>query len=179
MNARVRREKLIAAAEGYLALDLPEKALDSLAAVPDPGQAVYMIAFLEGMALRQLDRYEEALAAFLRAHAVNPANIDLLLAMAWCYKRVDRLDAAIEITEQAYHISPKTALILYNLSCYYALAGRKQDALGWLARALRADKGYAALIAGEHDFDALRHDLDFQQLVKLACAPVESETRVV
>ncbi len=179
MNSRLRREKLIAAAEGYLALELPDQALESLAAVPEPEQAVYMIAYLQGQALRLLERYDEALEAFQRAVAVNPKNIDLLLAMAWCYKRVDRLDLAIEATERAYQVSPKTALILYNLACYFALAGRKQDALSWLGRALRIDRSYSELVPGEHDFDAIRHDPDFQQLLRFTQEPAESPTRVV
>lgn len=179
VNTRLRREKLIAAAEGYLALDLPEQALESLAAAPEPEQAVYMIAFLQGMSLRLLERYDEALDAFHRASAVNPKNIDLLLAMAWCYKRVDRLDLAINATEQAYQVSPKKALILYNLACYYALAGRKQDALSWLGRALRIDQSYVEMVAGEHDFDAIRHDIDFQQLLRFSQQPAESPTRIV
>ncbi len=78
MNSRQRREKRIAAAEGYLNLDLPEQALSELDAVPDPQEAAYMVSFLRGMALRQLDRHDEAIEAFDVAAAINGKNIDLL-----------------------------------------------------------------------------------------------------
>jgi tetratricopeptide (TPR) repeat protein len=177
VNSRQRREKRIAAAEGYLTLDLPEQALSELDAVPDPQEAAYMVSFLRGMALRQLDRHEEAIEAFDVAAAINGKNIDLLLAQAWCFKRVGRLDRAIEVTEKAYQVSPKTALVLYNLACYLALAGRKNDALSWLGRALRVDASYARLIPDEHDFDSLRHDIDFRQLVELAEKPIAPRSK--
>jgi tetratricopeptide (TPR) repeat protein len=177
VNSRQRREKRISAAEGYLTLDLPARALSELEAIADPHEAAYMVNYLRGMSLRQLDRHEEAIDAFDLAAAINGKNIDLLLAQAWCFKRVGRLDKAIEVTERAYQVSPKTALVLYNLACYLALAGRKHDALSWLGRALRVDASYARLIPEEHDFDSLRHDLDFRQLVELAEKPIAPRTK--
>ena len=87
------------------------------------------------------------------------------MAMAWCYKRTNQLPRAITSMEQAYRIAPKQAVILYNLSCYWSLAGNKTQSLSWLGRALRMDKALRQLIDQETDFDSLRHDPDFQMLI--------------
>lgn len=162
---RVRREKLLRAAEGYLALDLPEQALVSLAEISDPEECRFDYHRLRGEALRDLARYKEALVDLERAFSEKPEDTSLLMYMAWCYKRTDALPKAIAAMEQAYRATPTEPIFLYNLACYWTLAGNKSQALSWLGRALRMDKSLRALIPDEHDFDALRSDPDFQAMI--------------
>jgi tetratricopeptide (TPR) repeat protein len=166
-NARIRREKLLAAAEGYLFFDLPRQALEALDAIADPERAPFAVNYTRGLALRQLGEHQAALEAFQRAQAEDPDHIAMLLAMAWCYKRTDRLARAISALEHAYRVDPSQAIVLYNLACYYALAGDKPQALSWLGRSLRMDKDLRKLIPEEHDFDLLRDDPDFEMIVGL------------
>lgn len=164
-KASRRRVKLLSAAEGYTELGMYGHALDSLDKIQNADGAVFDVNFRRGDVLRHLGRHDEALVAFHRAFDENPDHVDLLMAMAWCYKRTNQLPRAITSMEQAYRIAPKQAVILYNLSCYWSLAGNKTQALSWLGRALRMDKAYRLLIEQETDFDPLRHDPDFQMLV--------------
>lgn len=164
-NSRSRRDRLIAEAEGYLALDMPEHALRSLKEIDDPDQMLFAVNFLKGEALRQLEQYADALDPLGRAFAENPEDVGLLMAMAWCYKRTSQLSKAITAMEQAYRISPKQAVILYNLACYWSLAGNKTQSLSWLGRALRMDRSLRQLIDDEPDFNPLRQDADFQLIV--------------
>lgn len=164
-NSRTRRDRLIGAAEGYLALDMPQHALKSLREIDDPDQMLFAVNYLRGEALRQMEQYSEALDPLGRAFAENPEDVGLLMAMAWCYKRTDQLPKAISAMEQAYRISPKQAVILYNLACYWSLAGNKTQSLSWLGRALRMDRSLRRLIDDETDFNQLRHDPDFQLIV--------------
>jgi tetratricopeptide (TPR) repeat protein len=166
-TARIRREKLLAAAEGYLFFELPEHALASLAAIEDPHRAVYAVNFQKGLALRQLERHQAALEAFQLAQAEDPDQVPLLLAMAWCYKRTNRLMQAISAMEHAYRVAPDQSIVLYNLACYWSLLGNKTQALSWLGRALRMDQSLRKLIPDEHDFDLLRDDPDFEMMVGL------------
>ncbi|HEY3963020.1 MAG TPA: tetratricopeptide repeat protein [Planctomycetaceae bacterium] len=166
-KAHGRRVKLLTAAEGYTALGMYSHALDSLDKIQNVEGAVFEVSFRRGDALRHLDRHDEALAAFHLAFDENPDSVDLLMAMAWCYKRTNQLPRAITSMEQAYRIAPKESVILYNLSCYWSLAGNKTQSLSWLGRALRMDKALRQLIDDETDFDSLRHDPDFQMLVGL------------
>jgi hypothetical protein len=56
---------------------------------------------------------------------------------------------------------------LYNMACYLALDGNREQALSWLGRALRMDKTLCKLVPAETDFDSLKHDPDFQHLLEL------------
>jgi uncharacterized Ntn-hydrolase superfamily protein len=47
-------------------------------------------------------------------------------------------------------------MLLYNLACYESLAGRRDDAVAHLRRAVELDESYRALAAGDHDFDPVR-----------------------
>ena len=67
--------------------------------------------------------------------------------------------------EEAYHSDPEQPIVLYNMSCYFALAGNKAQSLSWLGRALRMEAGLRKLIDDETDFDGLRDDPDFQLIV--------------
>jgi uncharacterized Ntn-hydrolase superfamily protein len=57
------------------------------------------------------------------------------------------------------------ATILYDLACYEALAGRREDALAHLRRALELEPAYRELAAGDGDFAALAGDEEFTTLV--------------
>ena len=48
------------------------------------------------------------------------------------------------------------ALLLYNLACYESLAGRADDAVAHLRRALELDPSYRALVASDPDFEPVR-----------------------
>lgn len=161
MPVELKRERRLEAAEGYLALDMPDHALHELEGVPDPEQCSYEVNLLRGEALRQKREHEAALRFYRRALDECPADVSVLMGMAWCYKRTGRLNLAIETMEQAYKASPDEPVVLYNLACYHALAGHKTQALSWLGRALRMEQALRKLIPAESDFDRLRDDPDF------------------
>ena len=169
-NLRVLRDKLLNAAEGYLMLEMPQHALESLDAIIDPERAQFASHYLRGMVYRQMGEHQAALDAFDVAYEENPENLSLLLAMAWCYKRAEQLEKAISTMQHAYAVSPTEPIVLYNLACYWALSGNKLQALSWLGRALRMDRDLKRLISDEHDFDQLRADPDFETLVEMADA---------
>jgi tetratricopeptide (TPR) repeat protein len=169
MDDRVirQRARLLKEADGYMMLEMYRHALDSLDQIRELQGIEFEVDFRRGDALRHLERYEDALMALHRAFDANPENVDLLMALAWCYKRTNQLPRAITSMEQAYRIAPKEPIVLYNLSCYWSLARNKQQALSWLGRALRMDQDLRHLIETESDFDSLRPDPDFQLLVGL------------
>jgi tetratricopeptide (TPR) repeat protein len=165
-KVRIRRDRELAAAEGYIALGMYTHALAALDKIVDAEDAAFMLHYQRGDALRHLGRHDEALIALHLAFDEKPDDVNLLMTMAWCYKRTNQLPRAITSMERAYRIAPKEAVILYNLSCYWTLAGNKTQALSWLGRALRMDNDYRRLIDDEPDFDSLRNDPDFQLIVR-------------
>ncbi len=168
----MQKQRAIEAAQGYLMLDLPDAAIRRLGVFPS-NDAPAEVEQLRGEAYRQKNDYEQALEHFERAAVDGERSLDLLMSMAWCFKRVDRLDKSIECMKAAYRSSPKVAVVLYNLACYYSLAGEKEEALSWLARAFRLDNSYRKQVAKEPDFDPIRNDQDFVYLMQLS-EPKES-----
>ena len=160
-NMRMHQERLLEAARGYLALNMPDHALRELRAICNPHACLFDINQLRGEAFRQSGAYDEALVAFDRALTERPSDLSVLLGMAWCYKRIDQLHRALAVMEQAYRAAPREPIVLYNLACYFALSGNKPQDLSWLGRALRMEGALRKLIEDESDFDNLRDDPDF------------------
>jgi Flp pilus assembly protein TadD len=126
------------------------------------------IQLIKGQALRTMERFKEALEPLSAAAESDPQNIDTWLALGWCHKRTGRLDLAIEALEEALDLQPGSALVNYNLACYWSLARNKRQALEYLSQALSLDNGFRNLIDGERDFDPLRNDPDFQAVTSIS-----------
>ena len=155
------------AAQGYLMLDLPDRALLELSEIVETDEVAYEFHLLRGEALRAKPDHAAALEAFRKALIARPDDLSSLMGMAWCFKRIDRIDQSIETMQRAYESHKEVPVVLYNLACYYSLAGEKELALSWLGRALRMDRGFMKLVPKETDFDPLRNDPDFLHLLEL------------
>jgi len=164
---RVRLKQLRLEAEGYLELGMPQHALDVLARLGDPDRFAAPTAYLWGEALRELQRYGEAIAPLNKAVQAQPGNIQVWVALGWCHKRTGRIDLAIRALEEALAVDPTEALLHYNLACYWSLAGSKRRALGYLSQALVINPKYRDLIDDEPDFDPIRSDPEFQAVTSI------------
>lgn len=160
-------------AEGFLELDLPSNAIEALEKVSADGRTQFPHIFhtLFAEALRSLSRFEDAIGHFIQARHAVPTDVGCYLALGWCYKRCDRIDLAIESLAEAERICrmskkhvDQLPLVLYNLSCYYALAEQRKPMLDRLAAALDLNPDLRDLIPTETDFDAFRDDPQFQKL---------------
>lgn len=166
-SERVRRARLIRAAEGYLELDMPQQAIETLDRLGDLGTFRAHVEYLRGEALRALGEYHRALESLAVAADMAPSNFHIRLAQGWCYKRIGRLDLAIESLEEALDAAPGEGIVHYNLACYYSLAKIKPRALEHLSKAFELDSSFRDLVERESDFDALRSDPDFQALTSI------------
>jgi tetratricopeptide (TPR) repeat protein len=159
---RIKRQ--LGEAEGYLMLNLPVKALNILESRTDWATMQFEASLLTGEALRVLDRYRDALKPLEVAAALRPGDIGVAIALGWCYKRTHRLAQAIDALGRAVRHNPEVALLHYNLSCYWSLAGNPTKSLQELGVALDLDPDLRSLISNESDFDALRGNPDFERL---------------
>ena len=167
-SVSTKQQRALEAAQGYLTLELPDAALRELRSFVAEVETPVACWQLRAEAHRANGHWDDSLNCFERAlpHVERP--VDVLMGMAWCFKRTGRLDKAIDAMRQAYQASPKQAIVLYNLACYFSLAGEKEESLSWLGRALRLDRSLRKLIPDETDFNPIRNDLDFQYLLQLA-----------
>ena len=174
---RIRRQALLREAAGYIELgellvdqDRPlpasgqrllHRALDLLSLLPEPTRSAAMAKLLEGEALRALGRWEESLLALGAVADQEPLRVEAWLGMGWCLKRLGRLDDAIATLDRGVAALPGEPILLYNLACYHALAGRVQAAIENLTRAISIDSRFRDLTSAEPDFDPIRQDPRF------------------
>jgi tetratricopeptide (TPR) repeat protein len=181
---RMRRQQLLREAEGYL--DLIMVCADQWPLRPDVrdrigGRVLATLEqldeysgrrghrlYLEGQALRAMQRYEDAIVPLKESAEHDPDNLSVWLALGWCYKRCRRLDLAIQALEDAMNVDPGQAIVYYNLACYWALAKNVKLAVAYLARAFDLDSNYRDLVPSEHDFDAIRGHREFQTLTSVS-----------
>lgn len=168
-----QRKRLLQAAEGYLTLRMPDQALEALKQAGDAdakvGQMLTASALtLKAEELRDRAEHDQALSFYVRALELRPKDLDVLMGMAWCYKRIGQIERSIESMRVAYQHHPDECVVLYNLACYYSLAGQKDQALSWLGRALRMNRDLCHSVHDESDFDPIRNDPDFKHLLELA-----------
>ena len=86
--------------------------------------------------------------------------------------------AALEYTKKAHDAAPADSRIMYNLACFHALEGNKDDALAWLEKAVEGGFRAPKKIAEDSDLDSLRDDPRYLSTVakaaKLAANSEES-----
>ncbi len=180
---RERRQLLLREADGYLDLasacgdqfvlsarvrhQLARRALETLSRVPVSRGLRPKVSYLRGQALRNLERYAEAIASLNEAAELDSENTHTFLALGWCQKRVGRLDLAIEALERAMEIDSGQSIVYYNLACYWSLASNTQLALAYLTRAFDMEPGFRELVDEEEDFDPIRQDPRFLELTSV------------
>lgn len=143
------------------------RVIEALDQLPEENQLDTECLYYRGEALRAMQQYEEALTCLERATHQHPEQVHTWLAIGWCEKRCNRIDQAIAAMEQALNVDPDDTLVQYNLACYWSLAGDLDNALDYLSLASASDKHYLTLVDEESDFDAIRGEPRFHELVRI------------
>jgi hypothetical protein len=60
---------------------------------------------------------------------------------------------------------PQYAGVLYNVACCESLAGRPADAAEHLRRAIELSERFRSYAKGDSDFDPIRDELAFKELI--------------
>jgi tetratricopeptide (TPR) repeat protein len=160
---RIRRQ--LDEAEGYLDLDLPWHSLQILESRTKWPSLQFEACLIQGEALRRLNRFREAIVPLETALSLRPGDMGVALALAWCYKRTNRLAQAIDSLEGARKNYPESALLAYNLACYWSLAGNLGRAMIELNLSLKLEPELRNRLADETDFHPLRGHPDFDRLL--------------
>ena len=74
-------------------------------------------------------------------------------------------DAVADRGRELIAQNPQYPTLLYNLACAEALAGRKEDAIEHLRQSIALHERGREYAKGDSDFDSLRDEPEFQQLV--------------
>ncbi len=129
----------------------------------DSSEALY----LEGEALRTMHCWSDAIKPLEAALDENSESIHIHLALAWCYKRIGKLDLAIEALEAGLIVDPTAGILYYNLACYWSLAGNARLAVNYLTEAFDLDAEYRDMVGREEDFNPIRNHPAFVSLTSV------------
>jgi tetratricopeptide (TPR) repeat protein len=114
------------------------KARRMMAANPDRPEGHFAL----GVACVEQHRYEEALDAFMVAHARDPDYEPTLYNIGYTYLRLDEPEQAVPWLERALRREPKKPATLHRLGVACERLGRRDEALAWWRRALEIDPDY-------------------------------------
>jgi adenylate cyclase len=133
----------------------------------------YQAILLSADALAKLRRDDEVLEAARLGIKLADAHLELNPddARAWylsggALMRLGKVDEALERTRRAYAIDPEDAGVLYNLACHYALAGKPDEAIDYLDKAIRNGFGQRSWLENDSALDSLRDDPRFENLLR-------------
>lgn len=152
-------------AEGFMELGLFHRALERTERLLSSRAGRQAGLSLKAECYRRADRFAEAIPLLEEALREWPDDESLWVNMGWCRKRTGRLDLAIQAMEELLARQPESPIGHYNLACYLALAGEKERCLGELRLAFELDPSFKELAREESDFDSLREDPEFQELL--------------
>ncbi len=164
INARM--EQFFNSAEGYMMLNMFEDALSEVEEILSLEPENFRGLYYKGLLKLHLQNFELAEQVFTRLMTIRPEMADIYVHLAYIYRRTKGLDDAIDIIKNALAINPNMALANYNLSCYYSLKSQVAKALRYLKRAIESDKKFAEVARTDEDFDTIRDDSRFRQLLK-------------
>ena len=120
-----------------------------------------------GLALHNLGRHEEALAAYDRALQLRPdhPDPDTLTNRGIALGNLRRSEEALAAYDRALQLRPDHPATLYNRACLFSLWNKPPEAVEDLRRAIAGDPKYRGMARTDSDFDNIRSDPRFQELV--------------
>lgn len=101
----------------------------------------------------------------------NPEAVALNRQAVEAYRNSDHAKA-LELIIKAHELDPTDSVIRYNLACFHALAGHKEEALGWLEKAVDGGFNNPKLISTDCDLKTLRDDPRYEAALAKATAAV-------
>ncbi|GAA1532841.1 hypothetical protein GCM10009678_14010 [Actinomadura kijaniata] len=114
----------------------PFAGLVRVAAVAHPGEATLL--WTGSMLLRRVGTADEAIDLAMRAEAADP-SFNAAMALGYAYRAARRWDDAKHAWLRALELDPDNTALLTDIGELMATAGRPDEALEWVERALRID----------------------------------------
>ncbi len=96
---------------------------------------------------------------------LNPDDARALYLGAGALIEFGERERVLEWASRALAIDPEDPAILYNVACSYSLAGKVEEAIDCLEKALKTGMAHKEWIEYDADLDSLRSHPRFQALL--------------
>jgi tetratricopeptide (TPR) repeat protein len=127
--------------------------------------------FYRGIALDDLGRYEEAITSYDNALKIKPDYHKAWYNRGVALGNLGRLEEEIASYNNALKIEPHYHYAYYNKACAYALQENISLTIENLKQAMNLDSKYIELAKTDTDFDKIRHDSRFIDLINQTDSP--------
>jgi hypothetical protein len=113
----------------------------------------------------QKGKYQKAEELFQKVAKENPSSAKAHNNLGVVRLKQEKYDMAEREFKEAMRLEPAFVLPYYNLACLYSKKGVSVEALIYLKKALKRDERVKQWVKSDRDFDRLRSDVVFQELV--------------
>jgi len=104
-----------------------------------PGQHQLLAAYVSGLGLRMIGRWEEASDRFLKVLKLSPVNGEAWLELSWCLAETEHWEECEMAARRGTEFFPETGAVWGNLALALEKLGRTAEALTTVHAALRLD----------------------------------------
>ena len=122
---------------------------------PENIRRMAIFHFNEGNQSLQLKKWEEAAKNYHKALGHNQNFQEAYVNLSTAYLRAGKYDQALDALKSLEKIDPASALMHYNLACYYSLTEKPQASLKAMQKTVEL---------GYKDFQGIRTDPDLENL---------------
>jgi hypothetical protein len=121
-----------------------------------------------GTIYAQKGDYQNAEKLFQRVTTANPSSAQARNNLGFVYLKQEKYELAEKEFKEALRLESASVLPYYNLACLYSRKGMEVEALIYLKRALKRDARVKLWAMTDEDFDGLRSDVVFQELLGIS-----------
>jgi tetratricopeptide (TPR) repeat protein len=121
--------------------------------------------FGKGYALTDLQKHEEAISAYEKAIQIKPDKHYFWRNKGYALTKLARYEEAIFSLEKSLNISPNSSGTFYWKAYYYVVQNQPELAIENLEKAIKLNANYQEIIRTDPDFDLIREDEHFKQLI--------------
>ncbi len=139
IGSRNLEDELFKSAYDFIAMGQEEKGLESIKEFLETNPKVWNAWFMLGWALRRLERWSDAKAAFLQAVELGGDNPDTYNELAICCMELEEFSECKKFLSEALRIEPENTKIISNLGFLELKQGNVAEAQKYFTIVLELD----------------------------------------
>jgi tetratricopeptide (TPR) repeat protein len=139
ISSRNLEDELFKSAFDFISMGQEEKGLEKIKEFIQKNSGVWNAWFMLGWALRRLERWSDAKAAFLQTIACGGKNTDTYNELSICYLELGEFDECRKCLTQALAMEPENTKIMSNLGFLALREGNATQARNFFLTVLEFD----------------------------------------